>query len=404
MANEYVTSTGLAIPSTQDLLDKLSTEQRAEISVHLDTDADSPIGQLNGIFASHLREAWEVLQISFHGMDPAQAEDALLDALAALTGTRRSKATPSKFVGTRKLDVNLNAGTTLPIGSVASVAGFPLIRFVTTEVVVSVAAGSYKVSAECEQKGPVVCNANTLTVIATPVVGWNTVNNAFDAELGQEVDKDPGLRLRREQELRATGAANPESLRADLLAYEDAGTKPILDCHVFFNDEDTLSPEGLPGHSMEALVFDGLSSSVPNDTIAQIIWDGKPGGIKMIGSVSGLAEDSEGIKHVMSFSRPVIQDIAFQFTIQIDPDTYVGDTAVKDAIVKRFFEKVHQGSVIRCNDYIGTLIALSGVIDVPGGIQIAFNGSAFPPAGTNLPLGLREMGNTQSSWITLTTV
>lgn len=400
----YVTTEGLQIPTIEEMLSRLSAEQRAEIDALLDTEAESPAGQINGIVVSHFREAWEALQESFHGMDPDQAEASLLDFLCALTGTRRSKGTPSRFLGTRKLVLSLDANATVPKGSVASISGNPLIRFKLTEEVKSTIAGDYLGAAECEKTGPIACNSGTLTVIATPVVGWSAVNNPFDAILGRNQDNDPQLRLRREQELRATGSTNEESLRADLLAFEsEDGTKPVLDCRVFNNDDDFPSTEGLPPHSMEALVFDGLGLDVPNDTLAQIIWDGKPGGIQMIGNTSGVATDSTGAKHTVRFSRPTVKDIAFSLHLQVDPDTYAGDPAIKDLMVGVFKKKIAQGTVIKCNDYVGPLMAETGVTDVLG-IQITFNGSGFPAIGLNLHLGLRQMGNTQSSFITVVTV
>src|SRR5262245_17458636 len=110
----YVTDQGLAIPTVQNLLDDTAQDQRSTIDPNLDTDPDSPIGQLNGIYCSGLRVAWEALEIAWNGNNPDAAEGFLLESVSAITGSHRAPATPSKFTGQFKVIVNLNPNTLLP--------------------------------------------------------------------------------------------------------------------------------------------------------------------------------------------------------------------------------------------------------------------------------------------------
>jgi hypothetical protein len=400
----YVTPQGLQIPTVQGLLDLIAQEQRSTIDPLLNTDPDSPQGQLNGIFASHLREAWEALGVAYNGNNPDAAEAFLLEALSAITGTKRAPATRSKFVGARKLTVNLNAGTDLPIGTSFHVAGDPLTLFATSEKVKATAGtGNYLVSALCTVTGPVTCNAGTLTVIASPVVGLNSVTNTFDAEIGSTQDNDPQLRIRREKELRATGSGTVDSIRADLAAYEDAsGGKPILDVNVFENTSDAFDANGLPPHSIECLVFDGVSQSVANDAIAQVIWESKPGGIPTVGGSTGNATDSLGTIRPVAFSRPLIDEVIFKATLTLTnanqiPSQYAA--LVKAAIVARFAVKVRMGSVIRCNHYEAAITDIPGIEDCL--IQVGFLAQGLQAVDVNLALGTREMGFVQTSGITV---
>jgi uncharacterized phage protein gp47/JayE len=401
---DYVTLTGLAIPTVEGLTEACANDQRALIDTTLNTDPDSPIGQLTGIFCSHLREAWEALLIAYYGFDPDKAEGDQLVGLSALTGTSPAGATKSKFIGSRKLTVNLNATTTIPIGVVFHVDGDPLTRFVTTEQKTSTTAGNYSVAAEAEEYGPIRCNAGTLTVIATPVVGLNSVTNDFDAIIGQNEDRDSDLRERRENELRATGKAAVDAIRAALLDIElEDESKPILSATVYENEEDiTDVVTGLPPHSLECLVYDGPTPVCPDDTIAQTIWTAKGGGIKLVGNTSGTAVDSLGTNRTIPFSRPTILAMQFALELEIETSSYVGDAAVKTAIQSTFAAKVKPGKEIRCNDYVKTLMSLAGVIDVLG-IQIEEVGGPLPPSGTNFTLAIREMGNVSTTDISITT-
>lgn len=402
---DYVTPEGLQIPTVEKLLEDLATEQRATMDPLLDTDPESPIGQLNGIIASHFREAFEVIAIAYGGGDPDKAEGVLLEGLSALTGTKRGEATRSKFVGSRKLKINLDANKTIAAGGATfEVDGDSSVKFVTTESVSSTLAGYYYVAAHCTVTGPVHCNANTLTVITTPVVGLNSVINEYDAQIGNNTDTDPQLRERREQELRATGSGTVDSLRADLLSIElEDGTQPVQDVTIFENvTESTDLTTGLPMKSLECMVYDGPTLDCPNDTIAQTIWNGKPGGIKLVGGSSGSALDSLGVTRTIPFTRPTLKAVKYAISLLYDPKLYAGDGAALHALIDRFLLKVKPGKLIRANDYTAALIQnVSGVVDITN-MQLAFVGDPFPASGTNLALGLREMGTLQAGDIAIT--
>lgn len=400
---DYVTAQGLKIPTVEELKTKCETDQRADMDPSIDTDADQPIGQLNGIFCSHLREAYEVLQIAFDGFDPDASEDSQLDSLAALTGTGREPSTKSKFVKSRHIVLTIDANKTIPKETVFHVIGDPTVRFVLLADVVSTTAGDYPGEAECTEYGPIPCNANTLRVIATPVVGLTAVNNPLDVELGLAEDSNTDLRKRREAELRATGSATVDSLRSDILAIKfDDGTKPVQTCTVFQNDQIDVDPDtGNPPKSLECLVYDGLTADCPDDTIAQTIWNGKPGGIQLVGNTSGSAVDGTGKTRTVPFSRPTIREVKFKLSLLVDPTTYPGDQACKDAVSARFKAKVHPHALIRFGDYIKALIDV-GVLNVTS-IQIAFVSDAYPAAFTNLQLGLREIGDADTSNIEIIT-
>lgn len=395
----YVTPEGLLVPTIEDLLLVISTKQKADIDPLLNTEPDGPLGQLNGIFASHLREAWEVLAIAFDGSNPDAAEGALLENVSAITGTLRAPATRSVFSGTRKLTVNLDANKTVPVGTVFAVLDAEDIRFATTEEVSSTIAGDYLVSAEAEELGPVIANAGTLTVIATPVVGLNTVTNDFDATIGQPEDSDLVLRLRRERELRATGAGTIDSIRADLLSITIDGNKVVLDALVVQNVNDYFDND-LPPHSIACLVYDGVAQDAPNDTIAQVIWDSAPAGIQVTGLLSGLAKERtpEGLlgtkTHTVKFSRPVIKEVKFTFTLTIDPATYAGDTKAKEAVDAKFQIKVRPGKIIYAKDYVSALLGVPGVVDITN-LQMGFVGGAYSPNLENINLTKLQMATTQ---------
>lgn len=403
----YITSEGIQIPTVESLVTDIHAEMRSEIDPDLNTSPDDPIGEVTQIVASHQREAWESIRVSFNALDPDQAEGFLLDFLCAITGTRREPATPSRFRGARKLTLGLDANATVPKGTVFHVAGNPGVRFRTTKEVKSTSAGSYPAEAECEQTGPIACNAGTLTVIATPVVGLNSVTNPYDAEPGKLEDDDPELRERRERELRATGSGTVDALRADLLAYEDpdTGENPILEVMIYENDTDAFDSQGVPPHAIECIVYDGLAASVDNDTIAQLIWDSKPAGIRAYGSIQGYATDSMGVPRLIQFSRPTLRAFKVEITVEVDDPLSFPTQTIKDAILAESAEKV---ILYALGAYIRPTFFSTAADQVPGvraviQVRLTWFGSGFGSAWTPLQYFSRELPYLESSQITVIT-
>ncbi len=408
MPPPYVTSNGMRIPTVEELIADMVSDQRADIDPLIDTDAEEVVGQMNGIVSSSLRSAYEVLLVAYNAFDPDNVDDARVDALCAITGTPRQGATKSRFTGSRKLMVNLDAATTLPLGTIFEVNGNPNIRVVTTGTLWSdidtdtgsldsTIAGDYYVNAEAETAGRIPINAATLTVITTPIVGLNSVTNPTDAILGKEIDTTEELLVRREDELAELGDGTPDAIRAHVLAIEIDGDRPVLECSVFVNDGDTIDALGLPGHSMEVLVFDGVGQDADDDVIAQTIWDSKPGGTQMVGSETGTAIDSEGDAQVVHFSRPALTGVDVDVTINRDAVTYAGSQAVYDAW-KAYADAIPTGlaTEVQFSQAIAAILKVQGVTGVET-IRLRRHGGSYLSAFTDLPLLPREKATADAS-------
>src|SRR5690606_3960678 len=181
------------VPMTEtDILARIEADQRSEISDTLDASDESLLGQLNRIYARKCAEAWHALDIVANSSDPQRATDALLTALAKLTGTVREGATFSTVV----LSCALAAGTTLESGThFAEVAGDPENRWTPVEDFTAPIDSTYQIAFRAENPGPVTAGAGTITVIATPVVGWSDpVTNPLPASPGKTADDDTALR------------------------------------------------------------------------------------------------------------------------------------------------------------------------------------------------------------------
>jgi len=151
------------------LLEEIQEAERSAFGPNINTQADSVLGQLNGIFSDKLAELWEVALAVYRAQYPDSASAEALDGVAAITGTTRLAAQPS----TATLLLNLNNGVTVAAGKVVRI-GATGSRWVLTESVANASGVQATVEAavESEDAGIIVGNAYAINTIATPVSGW----------------------------------------------------------------------------------------------------------------------------------------------------------------------------------------------------------------------------------------
>ncbi len=389
-----LTDEGFEIKPLAQIRSDIEARQKAapNIGPNQDYTDGSALGQLNGTVASEIAEVWELAGDVYASADPEAATGVSLVNVSSITGTTKRGALPTKVVCT----VNLDPGTFLtPGSSQASITGRPDLTFVLDPETHTVnlengggSAADFAATFVSTVTGPIVVNAGALEVIDSAESGWNSITNALDGATGRNEDTNTILRERRAAQLALRGGSTVRAIRADLL---DAETTPELATVeavlVLENTGDSPDVNGLPAHSFEAIIDDGPAPSVPNDTIAQVIFDAKPAGILAHGVESGNALDEYGITHVVKFSRvvrkPVWIDLALTTGQGFPLD---GQDQVKAAIVAR-------GSTLNVEADVIALFIRSAAFTVPGVVDVpTFElGLSVSPAGTgNITIGYRE--------------
>lgn len=395
-----ISAAGFTVKTIQEILSEIQQAEKDTIHPSLNVATTTPLGQLNGIYSEREALLWELLRVAYSAFDPDSAEGWLLDAICALTGVARRDASRSLVACV----VNLDAGATLPAGSTAHVLDQPTNLFQSRTTVGPVAtAGDYAVVFESVETGPFQANAGTLTKIAGPVAGWNSVNNSGDAVLGRNVETDTELRARRYEELQKDGGCTPDAIRSDII--DIAG---VISCHVYENLSDTADGNGLPAFSIEVLVYDGLVPSVDNNVIAQSIWDNKPCGSRTYGTYSGVAVDSEGVNQTVYFSRPIIKPIWIDAKVkQVSAAPTDAATQLRDYLVttanakfKPDADVVALGISCLLLDSQNTL-GFDWLFDVP---ELKLGTSASPTGTGNITISSREIAQLDTSRTTITLI
>ncbi len=387
MPDYGVTPEGFRIKPFSAILEGIVAQQRATIDPGIDTSEHEVLGNINASIGMAIAEAWEALEDVHGALDPDAAEDAALDAVAALTATTREAARYSRVLAT----VTLDTGTTLTPGtSIASVAGNPLARFTPEASFTALSDGDHEVWFRSVDTGPIVANSGTLTVIDSIISGWDAIENDEDATLGAAIESNEAMRIRREDELAAQGGGTFDGMRAEILRADG-----VTACSILQNLTDAVDVNGLPPHSFEALVLGG-----DDDEIAQIIWENSPLGIDSYGSESVDIEDSVGEEHEINFSRPAeIRVYVAVGNVVIEETDFAGTDAIREAI-RSSAETAGQpgflgiGVDVIANRFISAVLdrhnGVSGVIDLD--IGVAISAITLPSSGTRShALGPREI-------------
>jgi uncharacterized phage protein gp47/JayE len=376
-----LTENGLVIPSVDTIREGLKTNLRNMFGSSLDLGDKSILGQLVGIIAERIHELWEKLEAVNSSQDPDKATGASLDGVSALTGTFRPAATFSTVVltltgtaltlvqagskaktsSTQKIFITLADGTLTALTAWAASTAYALGDRVSNAsrsyecISPGTSAGSggptttasditdntvhwtylgegtaaVDVNARAETSGPVTAAARDISAIESPVGGWSSVINLLDASSGRNRGEDGELRLLREQELAAGGNTTPDAILAELLEIVE-----VEAATVFYNNGDVTDADGVPPHSVEALVR--IAVGAANDQlIFNAMFDGAAAGIRTHGTTSGTAVDDQGVAQVIKFTRPTEVPIYASLMIKTDSLTFPSDgvAQVKQAIV-----------------------------------------------------------------------
>ncbi len=373
-----LTPTGFSRKTLEEIVQELSDDEKAQIDARLNTQPEEPIGQLNGIIGSKLAELWELAEAVNAGRFPATATGFQLDQTSSITGTLRGPATK----GTVTLTVTATAPTTIPAGSVVQVLGDDSNRWVTLADAVFAAPGSTSVEAEAEVAGTFIANPGTITVIVTPVAGWDSVTNPASATPGAEIDTDAQLRIRRENELSRAGSATVDAIRTDVLDVED-----VTSVTVFHNPTSFVDANGLPPKTVEVLVIGGADQDIRDAILATVA-----AGIDTFGTTVGTATDSQGGVHTVRFSRPVEIDILVEIDLSIDAQAYPsGGDALVQAAIESYTNGLPVGNdVFLAQVSAAGIDAAAGIINVTA-VRIGSVSPAIAPVASDYTITARQL-------------
>jgi uncharacterized phage protein gp47/JayE len=347
-----LTATGYETRTLAEIVEAVQDELRARISDKLDLSERTVLGNVLQVFCDHLAQVESVAAEAYAAFDVDAASDDRLVALGLLIGVPRRGATKGLVTAT----VNLQASKTYAAGDlVAHVQDEADNRWVNRDAVASTTAGNYSAVFEAETAGAAgTAPAGTLSVLAQPVDGWNTITNALDATEGTDIEAIEDLRLRMQLAVSSGGSRTRGAIRAKLVQLEG-----VIAAEVFENTTSVTDGDGIPPHAIRAVVWDGSPTQADDAAIAQIIFDHKAEGIVSDGGESGVAQDDVLGPVTVAFERAT--NSVATIAVAIESAAGVAITDVEDAIIAAMPQLV--GEALVYNKIAAAVFKVPGVDD-----------------------------------------
>ncbi|HHJ4449428.1 baseplate J/gp47 family protein [Raoultella ornithinolytica] len=373
-----VTAEGISAPDYQTVLATITGYFQQIYGSDAYIDPDSKDGQMVSLVALAIHDANNTAIAVYNSFSPSTAIGAGLSSNVKINGITRRAATNS----TVDLLLTGTVGTAITNGSVRDANR--VVWNLPATVVIG-ASGTVVATATCANAGAVAAVAGSVNAINTPTRGWSSVTNPLAATVGVAAETDAQLRVRQSQSV-ALPSLTPFEAVDGAIANIDGVTRHKL----YENDTDNPDANGLPPHSIAAIVEGGDATVIANS-----IRGVKGQGVTPYGSTVIVVPDKYGNPHPVGFSRPV--DVPIYVKITITPLTgytsqvgdeikaavaaYINSLAIgASVLLSRIYSPANLGVVsggnARYYDITELLIGTSADSVAAANVFIAFDQSA----------------------------
>ncbi|MGE0972351.1 baseplate J/gp47 family protein [Klebsiella sp. WOUb02] len=294
-----VTAEGISAPDYQTVLDTITGYFQQIYGSDAYLEPDSKDGQMVALVALAIHDANNTAISVYRSFSPATALGDALTSNVKINGITRRAATNS----TVDLLLTGTVGTTITNGSVRDTNS--VVWNLPATVVIG-SDGTVVATATCANSGAVAAVAGSVNGINTPTRGWASVTNPLAATVGVAAETDAELRVRQSQSV-ALASLTPFDAVDGAIANVEGVTRHKL----FENDQEVTDSNGLPPHSISAIVEGGDATEIAN-TIRSV----KGQGVSTYGTTAVIVTDKYGNPYTIRFSRPVDVPIYVSITLQ----------------------------------------------------------------------------------------
>lgn len=372
-----VTAEGISAPDYQTVLDTITGYFQQIYGLDAYLEPDSKDGQMIALVALAIHDANNTAISVYRSFSPATALGDALTSNVKINGITRRSATNS----TVDLLLTGTVGTTITNGSVRDsnsvIWNLPATVVIGTD-------GTVVVTATCASTGAVAALAGSIITINTPTRGWVSVTNPLAATVGVAAETDAQLRVRQSQSV-ALASLTPFDAVDGAIANVEGVTRHKL----FENDQEVTDSNGLPPHSISAIVEGGDATEIAN-TLRRV----KGQGVTTYGTTSVIVTDRYGNPYTIRFSRPVDVPIYVSITLkaltgyssQIGDEIkeavadYINSLAIGDSVLlSRVYSPANLGVVsggnARYYDIMELIIGKSAATAAAANVVIAYDES-----------------------------
>ncbi|HBV5320759.1 baseplate J/gp47 family protein [Klebsiella pneumoniae] len=373
-----VTAEGISAPDYQTVLDTITGYFQQIYGSDAYLEPDSKDGQLVALVALAIHDANNTAISVYRSFSPATALGDALTSNVKINGITRRAATNS----TVDLLLTGTVGTTITNGSVRDTNS--VVWNLPATVVIG-SDGTVVATATCANSGAVAAVAGSVNGINTPTRGWASVTNPLAATVGVAAETDAELRVRQSQSV-ALASLTPFDAVDGAIANVEGVTRHKL----FENDTETTDANGLPAHSISAIVEGGDATSIAN-TIRSV----KGQGVSTYGTTAVIVTDKYGNPYTIRFSRPIDVPVYVSITlkaltgyssevgdeIKAAVASYINSLAIGDSVLlSRVYSPANLGVVsggnARYYDIMELLIGRSADDVAAANLVVAYDESA----------------------------
>nr|UVY33591.1 MAG: baseplate J-like protein [Bacteriophage sp.] len=373
-----VTAEGISAPDYQTVLDTITGYFQQIYGSDAYLEPDSKDGQMVALVALAIHDANNTAISVYRSFSPATALGDALTSNVKINGITRRAATNS----TVDLLLTGTVGTTITNGSVRDTNS--VVWNLPATVVIG-SDGTVVATATCANSGAVAAVAGSVNGINTPTRGWASVTNPLAATVGVAAETDAELRVRQSQSV-ALASLTPFDAVDGAIANVEGVTRHKL----FENDQEVTDSNGLPPHSISAIVEGGDATEIAN-TIRSV----KGQGVSTYGTTSVIVTDKYGNPYTIRFSRPIDVPVYVAITlkaltgyssevgdeIKAAVASYINSLAIGDSVLlSRVYSPANLGVVsggnARYYDIMELLIGRSADDVAAANLVVAYDESA----------------------------
>lgn len=249
----YIDASGLHIPTYIDIRDDLIEQCKNIFGQDLYLGEDTQDYQWICANAEKEYDTLLAAQLAYNNRGPGTGIGSGLDGIVKVNGIKRKKEEYSKC------HANV-AGVPGEIITGAIALDKGNIRWDLPDSIIVPESGiAENLLLTCEIPGPIEAAPGDIVQMFNPQYGWNGIVNTDNAELGSYIEDDGRLRGRQQ-----TSVALPSLTELDGIKGAIAQIERVTRYQVYENDTNLVDANGLPPHSITAVIEGGDSQVIAN--------------------------------------------------------------------------------------------------------------------------------------------
>ncbi|MDC9606875.1 baseplate J/gp47 family protein [Xenorhabdus griffiniae] len=294
-----ITETGIVIDQLSDIHQRLETGFKRIYGEDINLDADSPDGQMVGLFSQELANINQIIAFIAQMLDPYNATGAWLEQRAMYAGLVRRGAEFSYLD-----DVVMTGATGIIVPKGTVLTDNNRIKWIVLNEAKLDNNGSARVILRSQELGAFSLQAQQELQLVTVIVGIEKIITTKEAKSGSEEETDGNFLTRFMRSHSINNHDDRQGIEAALLDLPD-----VKQARVYENDTNQTDKNGVSPHSMNAVVIGGR-----DEDIALAILKKKVGGCGLMGVISCSCNYS-GTERTVKFDRAEMVDIKVRVVI-----------------------------------------------------------------------------------------